>query len=234
MMRHRRRAPTRRASMSRRACEPPGRMTPGTLRGFRSSRDHLRRRASHSRAPHRCLGIRASMPRIEDYAIIGDTQTAALVSRDGAIDWASFPRFDSESCFAALLGEREHGRWSIAPAVPVRKYARRYRPGTLVLETEFETDEGAVRVIDFMPVRGQDPDLVRVVEGLRGRVPMRFDLVIRFDTGRIVPWVRKHQDALLAVAGPNALCLRSDLSLHGQDLATVAEFTIAAGERRST
>ena len=172
--------------------------------------------------------------RIEDYAIIGDTQTAALVSREGAIDWAPFPRFDSDSCFAALLGDREHGRWSIAPTVPVRKYSRRYRPGTLVLETEFETDEGAVRVTDFMPVRGQNPDLVRVVEGLRGRVPMRFDLVIRFDTGRIVPWVRRHQDALLAVAGPNALCLRSDLTLHGQDLATVAEFDIAAGERRST
>jgi GH15 family glucan-1,4-alpha-glucosidase len=176
------------------------------------------------------------MPRIEDYALVGDTQTAALISRAGAVDWAPFPRFDSGSCFAALLGDRDHGRWSIAPApdVPVRGVTRRYRPGTLVLETDFETDGGAVRVIDFMPVRGPTSDLVRIVEGLRGSVPMRFDLVMRFDYGRVVPWVRREQDALLAVAGPDALCLRSDLDLRGEDLATVADFSIVAGERRAT
>jgi GH15 family glucan-1,4-alpha-glucosidase len=176
------------------------------------------------------------MPRIEDYALIGDTQTAALISRAGAIDWAPFPRFDSGSCFAALLGDRDHGRWSIAPAphVAVRGVTRRYRPGTLVLETDFETDDGAVRIIDFMPVRGPTSDLVRIVEGLRGNVPMQFDLVMRFDYGRVVPWVRRDQDAVLAVAGPDALCLRSDLDLRGEDLATVAEFSVAAGERRAT
>jgi GH15 family glucan-1,4-alpha-glucosidase len=174
------------------------------------------------------------MARIEDYALIGDTQTAALVSRAGSIDWAPFPRFDSGSCFAALLGGRDHGRWSIAPSGTVRRTDRRYRPGTLVLETDFETDEGAVRVIDFMPVRGRTPDLVRIVEGLRGRVAMRFDLVIRFDNGRVVPWVRRLDDAVIAVAGPNALCLRGELALRGEDLATVADFTITAGERRAT
>src|SRR6266700_1597400 len=174
------------------------------------------------------------MRRIEDYALVGDTQTAALISKEGAVDWAPFPRFDSGSCFAALLGDREHGRWSIAPASPVRRVTRRYRPGTLVLETDFETDDGAVRITDFMPVRERTPDLVRIVEGLRGRVAMRFDLVIRFDYGRIVPWARRKDDALLAVAGPDALCVRSDLDLRGEDLATVADFNIAAGERQAT
>src|SRR4051794_14449678 len=121
------------------------------------------------------------MSRIEDYALVGDTQTAALISRDGSIDWAPFPRFDSGSCFAALLGNRDHGRWSIAPVAPVRSIRRRYRPGTLVLETEMETADGVVRLIDFMPVRDHVPDLVRIVEGVRGQVAMRSDLVIRFD-----------------------------------------------------
>ena len=173
------------------------------------------------------------MALIEDYALLGDTQTAALVSKDGSVDWAPFPRFDSGSCFAALLGVREHGRWSIAPTAPVRRVRRRYREGTLVLETDLETDDGEVRLIDFMPVRNQEPDIVRIVEGRRGRVPMRLDLVIRFDNGRVLPWVRQREGALTAVAGPNALCLRGDIPTRGEDLATVGDFTIAPGERRA-
>ncbi len=173
------------------------------------------------------------MTRIEDYALLGDTQTAILVSNSGSVDWAPLPRFDSGSCFAALLGTREHGRWSIAPAQPVRRVQRRYRPGTMVLETDFETDDGAVRIIDFMPVRDRAPDLVRIVEGLRGRVPMRLDLVIRFDNGRLLPWVRQRDGALTAIAGPDALCVRGDLEMRGEDLATVGDFTVASGERRA-
>ena len=130
--------------------------------------------------------------RIEDYALIGDLQTAALVGREGSIDWCCFPRFDSGACFAALLGGPEHGRWLLAPATRrSRRSTRRYRHDTLILETVFETDEGAVRVIDFMPPRGQAPDIVRIVEGLDGEVPMRSELIIRFDYGQIVPWVRR-------------------------------------------
>src|SRR5262245_42237263 len=121
------------------------------------------------------------MARIEDYALLGDLQSAALVDRAGSIDWCCFPRFDSGACFAALLGGPEHGRWLLAPAGEVRRAERRYRPETLILETVYETDEGAVRVIDFMPPRGRAPDIVRIVEGIRGRVPMRMELVIRFD-----------------------------------------------------
>jgi len=121
--------------------------------------------------------------RIEDYALIGDCQTAALVGRDGSIDWLCFPRFDSPACFAALLGTPEHGRWQIAPGEPIRSVRRRYRPGTLILETEFETDSGAVALIDFMPPRTDGPDLVRIVQGVRGEVRMRLDLVVRFDYG---------------------------------------------------
>jgi GH15 family glucan-1,4-alpha-glucosidase len=171
--------------------------------------------------------------RIEDYALIGDTQTAALVCRDASIDWACFPRFDSGACFASLLGTRDNGRWSIAPVDPSARSARRYDPGTLVLETEFSTEHGAVRVTDFMPVRDHAPDIVRIVEGLRGEMVMRFDLVIRFDYGSVVPWVRRREGALTAVAGPDALCLRGDLEVHGEDLSTVSTFTVRAGERRS-
>src|SRR5512145_1895217 len=119
--------------------------------------------------------------RIEDYALIGDCETAALVARDGSIDWLCFPRFDSAACFAALLGTPEHGRWLLTPAAEARRVRRRYRPGTLVLETEYETDAGLVRLIDFMPLRTGTPELVRIVEGVRGVVPMRMDLAIRFD-----------------------------------------------------
>src|SRR5690348_12092998 len=126
---------------------------------------------------------------IEDYALIGDTHTAALVGRDGSIDWLCLPRFDSGAIFAALLGTEQHGRWLITPIGDVRAVRRRYRGDTMVLETEFETDEGSVRLVDFMPPRGETPDVVRIVEGVRGRVPMRMELRLRFDYGRVVPWV---------------------------------------------
>jgi GH15 family glucan-1,4-alpha-glucosidase len=146
---------------------------------------------------------------IEDYALIGDNETAALVGRNGSIDWLCVPRFDSPACFAALLGTAEHGRWLIAPAGEVRRTRRAYRGDTLVLETEFETAEGVVRLIDCM-TRRDYPDLIRIVEGVRGRVPMWMQLVIRFDYGRVVPWVRKLPDRRLgAIAGPDALCLTS-------------------------
>ncbi len=171
------------------------------------------------------------MPRIEDYALIGDLQTAALVSREGSIDWCCFPRFDSEACFAALLGGAEHGRWLLAPSSPVRRATRRYREDTLILESVFETDEGSVRMIDFMPPRGSAPDIVRIVEGLDGAVPMRSELVIRFGYGKIVPWVRRIDHARLAIAGPDALCLWSPVESHGEKLTTVSEFVLEQGER---
>jgi GH15 family glucan-1,4-alpha-glucosidase len=171
--------------------------------------------------------------RIEDYAIIGDTQTAALVSRDGSIDWVCFPRFDSGACFASLLGGRDNGRWSVSPANPPRRIRRRYRPETLVLETEFETDGGVARLLDFMPIRGERPDIVRVVEGVVGTVNMHVDLVVRFETGRTIPWVRRRDGVLTMIAGPDALCLQGDIAVHGEGLATVGRFDISAGERRA-
>jgi GH15 family glucan-1,4-alpha-glucosidase len=171
------------------------------------------------------------VPRIEDYALVGDLQTAALLSRQGSIDWCCFPRFDSGACFSALLGGPEHGRWLLAPSVPVRTSRRRYRDGTLILESVMETDEGAVRAIDFMPPRGHTPDIVRIVEGLSGAVPMRSELVIRFDFGRIVPWVRRIGHAQIAVAGPDALCLRTPVEAHGENLTTVSEFVVHPEER---
>jgi GH15 family glucan-1,4-alpha-glucosidase len=172
----------------------------------------------------------ASAP-IEDYALLSDLQTAALVHRHGSIDWACFPRFDSGASFAALLGGPEHGRWLIAPVARVTSSMRRYRTDTLILETVLETDEGAVRLIEFMPPRGRTPDIVRIVEGLRGTVRMHTELVIRFDFGRIVPWVQRLDHARVAVAGPDALCIRSPVELHGENLTTVGEFTVREGER---
>ncbi|KWW99951.1 glucoamylase [Carbonactinospora thermoautotrophica] len=170
--------------------------------------------------------------RIEDYALIGDTQTAALVCRDGSIDWLCFPRFDSPACFAALLGTEENGRWRIAPAAGGMANRRRYRGHSLILETEWETTAGTVRVIDFMPPRGQAPDIVRVVEGLSGAVPMRSELRPRFDYGRTIPWIRKVSGQVAAVAGPDALYLRADVrSYRGENFSTVAEFTVRAGDR---
>jgi len=170
--------------------------------------------------------------RIEDYAIIGDTQSAALVGNDGSIDWLCLPRFDSGACFAALLGTPEQGRWLIAPQGEVRKTQRRYRGDSLVLETEFHTEDGVVRVVDGMPVRTRWPDLVRAVEGVKGRVRMRMELVIRFDYGSIVPWVRNvGRNTLLAVGGPDALELRSPVPTRGEGMTTVAEFEVTEGQR---
>jgi GH15 family glucan-1,4-alpha-glucosidase len=168
---------------------------------------------------------------IEDYALIGDTHTAGLVSREGSIDWLCLPRFDSPACFAALLGDRSNGRWKLAPAGPVREVRRHYQGDTLVLETEHRTDDGVVRVVDCMPPRQSDPDVARVVEGIRGRVPMRMELTIRFDYGSIVPWVRHVAGALHAIAGPDSVWLRTPVPVHGENWTTLAEFTVAEGER---
>jgi GH15 family glucan-1,4-alpha-glucosidase len=167
---------------------------------------------------------------IEDYALIGDTHTAGLVSREGSIDWLCLPRFDSSACFASLLGEG-NGRWLLAPRGPVREVRRRYQGDTLVLETEHRTEDGVVRVVDCMPPRQRDPDVARVVEGVRGRVPMRMELIIRFDYGSIVPWVRHLGGALHAIAGPDSVWLRTPVPVHGENWTTVAEFTVAEGER---
>jgi len=169
--------------------------------------------------------------RLEDYAIVGDTQTAALVSRTGSIDWLCFPRFDSGACFSALLGTPEHGRWLLAPRGPLLRSTRRYRDHTLILETEMETAKGVVRVIDFMPIRDRTPDLVRIVEGVRGRVTMELELVIRFDYGSIIPWVRREENRLHAVAGADALVFVAPVPTTGRGLATVAEFEVKPGER---
>jgi len=171
--------------------------------------------------------------RIEDYAMIGDCHTAALVSRDGSIDWLCLPRFDSAACFAALLGTPEHGRWLLAPAGGVRSIRRRYRDGTLILETDYETDTGMVTVTDCMPVRGQAPDLIRTVEGKRGTVAMRMELIIRLDYGSTVPWVQRIDGGISAIAGPDRLVLITPVPLHGEGLTTVAEFTVTAGHRES-
>lgn len=169
--------------------------------------------------------------RIEDYALIGDCHTAALVGRDGSIDWLCLPRFDSGACFAALLGTHEHGRWLLCPAGAVRRTRRRYREGTLVLETEFETDSGVVALIDFMPPRQEVPEIIRVVEGRRGQVSMRMGLTIRFDYGSVVPWVRRVEGGIRAVAGPDTLYCRTDVDLRGENQHTVAEFCVSEGQR---
>ena len=171
--------------------------------------------------------------RIEDYALIGDLQTAALVGRDASIDWLSLPRFDSSACFAALLGDPGRGRWLLAPSEGIRRSSRRYREYSLVLETQFETEDGRVSITDCMPPRSRDPNLVRIVHGLEGRVPMHMELVIRFDYGSIVPWVRQLDGGLWAVAGPDALMLQTDVETSGRDLTTVSDFVVGAGDRRS-
>jgi GH15 family glucan-1,4-alpha-glucosidase len=169
--------------------------------------------------------------RIEDYALIGDCQTAGLLGRDGSMDWLCFPRFDSPACFAALLGTSEHGRWLLAPAGATRPARRRYRPDTLVVETEWESDTGIVTVVDCMPPRADVPEVVRLVEGRRGKVTMRMELVIRFDYGSIVPWVRRLPEGLSAIGGPDAALLRTSVETRGEDLSTVADFTVSAGEQ---
>lgn len=168
---------------------------------------------------------------IEDYGFIGNMLSCALVARDGSIDWLCLPRFDSGACFAALLGTREHGRWKIAPAGKILHVSRRYRPGTTILETSFETPEGAVTIIDFMPLAEDEDhvDLVRIVRGDRGRVEMDMDLVLLFDYGRTTPWVRRTDHGLRAVAGPDAVELSTPVDLQGKHMRTVATFSIGAG-----
>jgi len=168
---------------------------------------------------------------IEDYGLIGDCETAALVGRDGSIDWLCWPAFDSDACFAALLGTHRNGRWLIAPAEEVTKIHRRYWDNTLILETRFETANGAVALIDFMPPRGRASDVVRLVRGVRGRVSLKMQLVIRFGFGTDIPWVRRTQDgALLAIAGQDMTVLRTPVETRGEDLTTVADFEVSEGE----
>jgi GH15 family glucan-1,4-alpha-glucosidase len=169
--------------------------------------------------------------RIEDYAMIGDLETAALVGRDGSIDWLCWPRFDSDACFAALLGTPDNGCWKIAPADTSRKSTRRYRDGSLILETRFETGAGAVTVIDFMPLRDSAIDLVRIVRGDEGSVEMAMEFVLRFGYGADVPWVTQPEPGVLrAVAGPDMVVLRSPIVTEGEAMKTMARFTVAAGE----
>ncbi len=169
--------------------------------------------------------------KIEDYALIGDCLTSALVGKDGSVDWLCLPRFDSPACFAALLGGPDNGRWRIAPTGEIKATRRRYRGDTLVLETEFETAEGVVRLVDFMPPRGEAPDLVRIVEGVRGRVPMHLEFILRFDYGSIVPWVRRADDGLTAIAGPDMIRLVAGVPVQGENMTTVADFEVAEGQR---
>src|SRR5436190_5000562 len=156
--------------------------------------------------------------RIEDYALIGDLETTALVGRNGSVDWLCLPRFDSAACFSALLGDERHGCWQLFPVDEVQRSSRRYRPETLVLETDFETADGAVRVIDFMPRRGGGPPrLMRIVEGLEGRVPMRMALSLRPDYASISPLIELVSDGLLATAGPDAFRHSTPVPLEGED-----------------
>ncbi|PZS17473.1 MAG: glucoamylase [Acidimicrobiales bacterium] len=186
--------------------------------------------------------------RIEDYAVIGDTHTAALVGRDGCIDWLCLPRFDSPACFARLLGDQRHGYWRLSPASPIKACRRRYRENSLVLETELDTDEGTVRLVDCMPLRQSYPEVARMVEGVSGTVPMRMELAARYDYGSVVPWVRRLDGMTTLVAGPEALCLWAPVDTHGADcgetgaqdgpngpggtvMATVADFTVSVGQQ---
>jgi len=178
--------------------------------------------------------------RIEDYALIGNTRTAALVGRDGSIDWLCMPRFDSGACFAALLGDRENGRWLLAPRGKIRKVRRHYRESTLVLETEFETSEGVVAISDFMPIQesGEQVDLVRIVEGRKGTVSMRMEAVFRFDYGSIVPWVRRRDHGISAIAGPDAVggevvcqAVRPGLHLRVRPALAFGHHVLPIGER---
>jgi GH15 family glucan-1,4-alpha-glucosidase len=170
--------------------------------------------------------------RIEDYAMIGDLNTAALVARDGSVDWLCWPRFDSDPCFAALLGSREHGRWQIAPKHGTTRITRRYRPKTLILETRFETAEGTAMLIDFMPPRESASHLVRLAVCERGSVSFRSELTLRFGCGADLPWMTRIDDQTMrAIAGPNMVVLRSPVHMHGENFETVGDFTIGAGER---
>ncbi|HEX6310589.1 MAG TPA: glycoside hydrolase family 15 protein [Acidimicrobiia bacterium] len=169
--------------------------------------------------------------RIEDYAIIGDTQTAALVGKDGSIDWLCVPRFDSGAVFAAMLGDQDHGRWRLAPAGGIQRVERRYRDATLVLETTYHTDDGVVRVIDCMPIRGRTVDVVRVVEGVSGRVPVHMDLRMRFDYGSSLPWVTRQDGRMHATAGPDTMVLSTSVEAEGAGGSTVADFVVGPGDK---
>lgn len=170
---------------------------------------------------------------IEDYAMIGDCHTAALVGSDGSIDWLCLPDFDSGACLTALLGGPEHGRWLLAPCSTVTGVRRRYLPGTLILETQFDTAEGSIRVIDFMPLSDERSDLVRIVEGVSGRVSVQVELVVRFDYGSIVPWVRRVEDVLLMTAGPDTLELSASVEMRPENMKSVATFEVGPGDRHS-
>ena len=170
--------------------------------------------------------------RIEDYGLIGDCETAALVGRDGSIDWLCWPAFDSDACFAAILGDARNGRWLIAPAAKVTKSSRHYWDNTLILETRFETADGIVALVDFMPPRGTASDVVRLVRGVKGRVKMRMELVIRFGLGADIPWVRRTEDrsAVLAICGQDMTVLRTPVETRGENMTTVADFVVSEGE----
>ena len=173
----------------------------------------------------------ATMPTVADYALIGDCETAALVSRDGSIDWLCWPRFDSDACFAALLGTADNGRWRIAPKAEKFRVTRRYRKDTMILETRFETDAGVATLVDFMPLRNGTSDLMRLVVGESGRVTMCMELIVRFGYGCIVPWVTRLPDRTLrAIAGPDMVLLRTPVETHGENFKTLGEFSVSAGE----
>src|SRR5213595_2181449 len=196
------------------------------------SRDSRRRSKSSKSKSKKKNQVAQEKTKIEDYAFLSDTQTGALVSRDGCVDWLCLPRFDSPACFASLLGDTKNGHWRFFPEEEVLETRRRYRGDSLILETEIETKSGAVRLIDFMPPRGENPDIIRIVEGLRGKVSMQMELIVRFDYGQIVPWVRKDHDGLEAIAGPDGLILRTPVETRGEDLTTVAEFAVGEGDRK--
>lgn len=170
---------------------------------------------------------------LEDYALIGDTHTAALVGRDGSMDWLCLPRFDSQACFAALLGTEQHGRWLLCPSGSRYGTVRRYRRDSLILETDFTTDDGAVRIVDGMPLRRGYPTVIRMVKGLRGTVRMRMQLVIRLDYGSVVPWIQRHDGGLHAIAGPDGVYLSATVPMRGDRLTTTADFTVREGEQAS-
>lgn len=169
--------------------------------------------------------------RIEDYALIGDCKTAALVCRTGSIDWLCVPRFDAPAAFAALLGDASHGRWMISPAAPIRNITRRYRDDSLVLETRFCTDDGEVLLVDCMDPTSRSPTICRMVTGVSGKVPMRMELVVRFDYGSVIPWVQKHERGMQAVAGPDMLTLRTDIPVENHSFRSTSEFTVSAGQQ---
>ncbi len=173
--------------------------------------------------------------RIEDYAVIGNCETMALVGIDGSIDWLGLPRFDSPACFAALLGDERHGRWLIAPIDGAARSTRHYRGNTLILETIFELETGSVRIVDFMSRRDGASDLIRIVCGISGAVAMRVELIVRFDYGSVTPWVTRQKDGRLNMtAGPDRLLLETPVELRGEDFRTIGEFEVQAGQRSTS